>query len=286
MASEKSKVALSSFLAAIFLTAFKLIVGFTTGSLGIISEGVHSFFDLLAAGMTLIAVRYSEKPADHNHHYGHGKIENLSALVETLLLLLTCGWIISEAVHRLRTGQLEIEVTFWSFFVIVTSIVIDFTRSRALSKAAKKYNSQALEADALHFSSDILSSLVVLIGLIAYTINFLAADSISSIIVSVVVVVVSYRLGKRAINVLLDAAPQGINEKVKKIISDMKIVHDVHDIKIRNSGADIFIEMNIHLQGDTPLHDAHKIASDIETEIQNKVKHSIVHIHMEPSDHH
>ncbi|MCK9210900.1 MAG: cation diffusion facilitator family transporter [Ignavibacteriaceae bacterium] len=285
MSSEKSNVALSSFLAAIFLTSFKLIVGFTTGSLGIISEGVHSFFDLLAAGMTLIAVRYSDKPADYNHHYGHGKIENLSALVETILLLITCGWIVSEAVHRLTTGKLEIEVTFWSFFVIITSIIIDFTRSRALSKAAKKFNSQALEADALHFSSDILSSLVVLIGLIAYTINFKAADSISSIIVAFVVVVVSYRLGKRAINVLLDAAPQGINEKVKKLISDMKIVHDVHDIKIRNSGPDIFIEMNIHLLGDTPLQDAHKIASAIEEEIQSKVKNSIVHIHMEPADH-
>lgn len=285
MPNEKSKVAARSFLAAIFLTSFKLIVGFTTGSLGIISEGVHSFFDLLAAGMTLIAVRYSDKPADYNHHYGHGKIENLSALIETFLLLITCGWIVYEAVHRLSTGKLAIEINFWSFFVIVTSIAIDFIRSRALSKAAKKFNSQALEADALHFSSDILSSFVVLVGLAAYTFNFRAADSISSIIVAFVVVVVSYRLGKRAINVLLDAAPHGINEKVKKIIQDMKIVHDVHDIKIRNSGPDIFIEMNIHLEGDTLLQDAHKIASAIEEEIQSKVKNSIVHIHMEPSDH-
>lgn len=285
MSSEKSNVALSSFLAAIFLTSFKLIVGFTTGSLGIISEGVHSFFDLLAAGMTLIAVRYSDKPADYNHHYGHGKIENLSAFIETILLLITCGWIVYEAVHRLRTGKLEIDVTFWSFFVILTSIAVDFTRSRALSRAAKKFNSQALEADALHFSSDILSSLVVLFGLAAYTFNLHAADSISSIIVAMVVVVVSYRLGKRAVNVLLDAAPQGINEKVKRIIQDMKIVLDVHDIKIRNSGPDIFIEMNIHLLGETPLQDAHKIASAIEEEIQSKVKNSIVHIHMEPSDH-
>ncbi|MFA4924429.1 MAG: cation diffusion facilitator family transporter [Ignavibacteriaceae bacterium] len=285
MANEKNKVALSSFVAAIFLTSFKLIVGFSTGSLGIISEGVHSFFDLLAAGMTLIAVRYSDVPADYNHHYGHGKIENFSALIETLLLLLTCAWIIYEAVHRLTSGKLEIEVTFWSFFVIITSMLIDFTRSRALAKAAKKFNSQALEADALHFSSDILSSFVVLIGLIAYTFNIRTADSIASIVVAFVVVVVSYRLGKRAINVLLDAAPQGINEKVKKIINDMKIVHDVHDIKIRNSGPDIFIEMNIHLQGDTPLQDAHKIASAIEEEIQSKVKNSTVHIHMEPTNH-
>jgi len=285
MSNEKSNVALNSFIAAIFLTSFKLIVGFATGSLGIISEGVHSFFDLLAAGMTLVAVRYSDKPADFDHHYGHGKIENFSALIETLLLLITCGWIIYEAVHRLSSGKLEIEVTFWSFFVIIASIAVDFTRSRALAKAAKKFNSQALEADALHFSSDILSSCVVLIGLLAYSFNFKTADSISSIFVAIVVVVVSYRLGKRAINVLLDAAPHGINEEVKKIIDDMKIVHDVHDIKIRNSGPDIFIEMNIHLHGDTVLQDAHKIASDIENEIQAKVKNSIVHIHMEPTGH-
>jgi len=286
MASEKTTVAFSSFLAAIFLTTFKLVVGFSTGSLGIISEGVHSFFDLLAAGMTFFAVRYSDKPADSDHHYGHGKIENLSALVETMLLLITCGWIIYEATHRLSTGKLDIDVTFWSFCVIITSIVVDFTRSRALSKAAKKYNSQALEADALHFSSDILSSAVVLVGLFAYTINFRAADSIASVIVAIVVVVVSYRLGKKSINVLLDTAPEGIDAQIEKIIEEMNIVHDAHDIKIRNSGADIFIEMNIHLHGDTRLRDAHKIASAIEEEIQTKIKNSTVHIHMEPSDHH
>jgi len=286
MASEKTTVAFSSFLAAIFLTTFKLVVGFSTGSLGIISEGVHSFFDLLAAGMTFFAVRYSDKPADSDHHYGHGKIENLSALVETMLLLITCGWIIYEATHRLSTGKLDIDVTFWSFCVIITSIVVDFTRSRALSKAAKKYNSQALEADALHFSSDILSSAVVLVGLFAYTINFRAADSIASVIVAIVVVVVSYRLGKKSINVLLDTAPEGIDAQIEKIIEEMNIVHDAHDIKIRNSGADIFIEMNIHLHGDTRLMDAHKIASAIEEEIQTKIKNSTVHIHMEPSDHH
>ena len=148
---EKSRVAFFSVLAAIALTSIKIIVGIWTNSLGILSEALHSGLDLVAAVITLFAVRVADKPADKTHNYGHGKVENLSALVETLLLLLTCFWIIYEAVHRLISGKTDLDINIWSFIVVIVSIAIDYSRSRALSRVAKKHNSQALEDHALHF---------------------------------------------------------------------------------------------------------------------------------------
>ena len=166
VAKEKFRVALSSVIAAVFLTGTKLVVGIYTGSLGILSEAAHSALDLGAALMTLFAVRISDRPADDEHHYGHGKIEGISAFIEVILLLITCSWIIYEAAHRIINKNIEIEVTAYAFGVIILSIIVDISRSRALSKVAKRTNSQALEADALHFSSDIWSSVVVLVGLV------------------------------------------------------------------------------------------------------------------------
>ncbi len=165
MSNEKRKVAGWSVLAAVFLTGFKFVVAILTGSLGLLSEALHSGLDLVAAVITYFSVRLSDKPPDKEHNFGHGKIENFSALVETILLFVTCLWIIYEAIHRMITGKIEIEVNVWSYVVIITSIVVDVSRSRALYKVARKYNSQALEADALHFSTDIWSSSVVLLGL-------------------------------------------------------------------------------------------------------------------------
>jgi cation diffusion facilitator family transporter len=136
---EKKNVALSSIIAAVFLTAAKIIVGVLTGSLGILSEALHSALDLIAAIITYFAVHFADQPADSSHHYGHGKVESLSALVETLLLVITCAWIIYEAISRLMTGKVHVEVTFWSYAVVILAIFIDFYRSRALMKAAKKH---------------------------------------------------------------------------------------------------------------------------------------------------
>jgi cation diffusion facilitator family transporter len=153
---EKKKVALSSVFMAIFITVLKIMVGILTNSLGILAEAAHSALDLIAAGVTYFAVRISGNPPDRSHQFGHGKVENLSALFETILLFVTCVWIVYEAISRL-IEPVHVEVNIWSFAVMVTSIIVDFSRSRALMKTAKKYNSQALEADALHFSTDIWS---------------------------------------------------------------------------------------------------------------------------------
>jgi cation diffusion facilitator family transporter len=160
---EKKYIALTSVIAAVFLTAFKLGIGLWTNSLGILSEAAHSGLDLLAAIITLFAVSFADRPADEDHQYGHGKLENISAFIETLLLIVTCAWIVWEGVSRLLAHTHHIETNVWSFIVMGTSIVIDISRSRALYRVARKHNSQALEADALHFSSDVWSSLTVIV---------------------------------------------------------------------------------------------------------------------------
>ncbi|MBR9976373.1 MAG: cation diffusion facilitator family transporter, partial [Bacteroidetes bacterium] len=193
MTAEKRRVALTSVFAAILLTTMKLLVGLWTGSLGILSEALHSALDLLAAMITFFAVRVADRPPDADHQFGHGKIENLSALVETLLLLATCGWILYEAYDRLSTGGIHVDVNVWAFVVIGISIVVDISRSRALMRVARKYNSQALEADALHFSTDIYSSLVVLVGLVSVLIGFPEADAIAAAVVAGIVIWISLR---------------------------------------------------------------------------------------------
>ena len=163
---EKRAVALNSVVAATFITVLKIVVGITTGSLGVLSEAAHSGLDLIAAFITLLSVRVSDKPADADHQYGHGKIENFSAFLETGLLLLTCVWIIYEAIRRLFFRHVEIEPTLAAFLVMLASMAVDAWRSRALRRVAEKYDSQALQADALHFSTDVWSSAVVIAGLL------------------------------------------------------------------------------------------------------------------------
>jgi cation diffusion facilitator family transporter len=284
MRNEKTKVALISVFAAIFLTGFKLIIGLVTGSLGILSEALHSGLDLVAAVITFFSVRVSDKPADKRHNYGHGKIENFSAFIETALLLITCIWIIYEAIHRLVTGKTDIEVTIWSYIVVVSSIVIDFTRSRALYKVAKKYNSQALEADALHFSTDIWSSAVVLIGLICANFGFFFADSVAALVVAMIVLVVCYQLGKRATNVLLDKMPEDSFAKVKEVLKRIPEIIRYHNLRIRESGADTFIDVNIHVSSELTNIQAHAICDKIEDEVRKVIKRADVFVHAEPEE--
>jgi cation diffusion facilitator family transporter len=284
MVKEKKRVALISVGAAIFLTGFKLVIGTLTGSLGILSEALHSGLDLVAAVITYFSVRISDKPADKEHNYGHGKIENLSALIETILLVITCVWIIYEAVSRLASGKTHIEVTIWSYIVVISSILIDIRRSRALSKVAKKYNSQALEADALHFSTDIWSSAVVLLGIICANFGLFFADSVAALFVAVIVLFVSYKLGKRAIEVLLDKAPQETIEKVENVLKTYNEVMLYHSLKIRTAGADTFIKFNIHLNPTSILKDVHGLCDKIEKDLNAEIPRSEVYIHAEPQD--
>ncbi len=287
---EKQSAALTSLLAAVGLTAFKIIVGIATGSLGILAEAAHSGLDLVAALMTFLAVRFSVRPPDQSHHYGHGKIENLSALFETLLLVATCVWIVEEAIHRLTYHRADVEVNWWSFAVMITSIVIDASRSRVLSRAAKKYNSQALEADALHFQTDIWSSSVVILGLIAVKagewwpgLAFLRnGDAVAALGVSAVVTWVSVQLGRRTIDGLLDRAPEGVEQRIAAAVEAIPGVRDCHNIRVRYSGAVPFVDLHVLVDGEQTLTQAHGLTETIEAAIQNILPRADVTVHPEP----
>ena len=284
MSKEKKSAALLSVVAAVFLTTFKLLVGILTGSLGILSEALHSALDMVAAIVTFFSVRVSDKPADKEHNYGHGKVENLSALIETVLLLITCAWIIYEAINRIVTGNTHIEITVWSYIVVILSIVIDVNRSRMLYKVAKKHNSQALEADALHFSTDIWSSSVVLLGLICANFGVYWADSVAALGVAIIVLTVSYRLGKRAVDVLLDKAPANTLEVVREVLKKYPDIKQYHGLKARTAGADTFIKFNIHLEPQMTLSQVHVLCDKLEMEISGLVPRSEIYIHTEPHE--
>lgn len=289
---EKNSAALSSVIAAVGLTTFKTIVGILTNSLGILAEAAHSALDLVAALMTLFAVRMSDKPPDKEHPFGHGKIENLSALFETLLLLATSAWIIYEATQRLFFKKAEVEVSVWSFIVMGTSIAIDYTRSRILYRAARKYNSQALEADALHFSTDIWSSTVVILGLIGVTIaRFIPglgwmseADAIAALVVALIVIFVSGELGWRTIKGLLDTAPDGMTEQIIAKVRRMKGITDCHAVRIRPSGARWFVDLHVTMDGERTLNETHALTEKIEKKVWELLPNSDVTVHVEPKE--
>ena len=254
MRAEKRAAAGNSVIAAVVITVLKIVVGFTTGSLGILSEAAHSGLDLIATLITFFSVGVSDKPADADHQYGHGKVENFSAFVETGLLLLTCGWIIYEAGVRLFFRHIEIEPSLAAFGVMVFSMGVDWWRSRALGRIASKYDSQALEADALHFSTDIWSAGVVILGLVLvmagrnYHVDWLRdSDPIAALFVAGVVVSVSWRLARRTVDALLDAAPPGVRSKIQDAVSRVDGVLEVDRVRIRRAGNRYFADLTVGL---------------------------------------
>lgn len=287
---EKWQVALSSVLAAVLLTTMKLVVGLMTGSLGMLSEAAHSGLDLIAAGVTLLAVRVSGRPADREHTYGHGKVENLSALFETLLLLATCVWIMYEAIQRLLFKEVEVEASPWAFIVMGISIVVDISRSRALARAAKKYRSQALEADALHFSTDIWSSSVVIVGLLMVQLAewwqlpwLVHADAVAAMGVAGIVIYVSLQLGRRTVSDLLDAVPPGVRDEVLAAVRRLPEVLDVQQVRIRRSGAETFADIRLSVARHTGLEQAHAIAASAERAVHELLPGADVIVHVDPT---
>jgi cation diffusion facilitator family transporter len=287
--AEKRRVALISVLAAVFLTAGKLVVGLTTGSLGILSEAAHSGLDLAAAALTVAAVWVAGLPADKEHTYGHGKAENVSAFVEILLLLLTSVWIVHEAVARLFfETKVQVEATKWSFIVIGASLLVDFTRSRALMRVAKKYKSQALEADALHFATDVWSSLVVLGGLALVSLSkywetpWLAkADSVAALGVAAIVVWIGIRMGREAVAELTDAVPSDVQERITQA-AKVPGVLDTQRVRVRRSGPETFIDVTLLMKREEAFETAHEIATQAEEAIRAHLPGSDVVVHLEP----
>jgi len=288
---EKNVAALNSVVAAFLLTGLKVVVGLLTGSLGILAEAAHSGLDCAAAIITWVAVRAASKPADRDHDYGHGKVENLSALIETLLLLGTCAWIIRESFLRLTSHRVEVDASIWAFAVMGISIVVDVSRSRMLYRVAAKHRSQALEADALHFSTDIWSSAVVILGLLGVKLagwypglSFLVqADAVAALVVAAMVVVISGRLGLRTIQGLLDSSPPGAGESIKAAVAAMDGVFDCHAVRVRHSGPYYFVDLHITVDGEQSLRAAHELTERVERAVEAILPGADVTVHPEPA---
>jgi cation diffusion facilitator family transporter len=289
MRTEKRAVASNSLLAATAVTALKIVVGLTTGSLGIMSEAAHSGLDLVAAIVTLLSVRVSDKPADAEHQYGHGKVENFSAFIETGLLLLTCIWIVSEAIKRLFFHHVEIEPSLAAFLVMFVSMAVDFWRSRALAAIAVKYDSQALEADALHFSTDIWSSAVVVLGLLlvwlgrSYGARWLGdADPVAALCVAGVVIQVSWRLARKTTDALLDAAPTGVRTQIMAAISRVEGLLEIDRVRIRRAGNRYFADISIGLARNVTFQRSEQVVDAVTSAVHEVLPDADVVVHSIP----
>jgi cation diffusion facilitator family transporter len=289
MRAEKRAVAGNSVFAAIAIASLKVVVGLSTGSLAILSEAAHSGLDLVAAVVTFLSIRVSDKPADAEHQYGHGKVENFSAFIETGLLLLTCIWIIYEAFERLFFRKVEIAPSIVAFAVMLLSMGLDYWRSRALAQIAAKYDSQALEADALHFSTDIWSSAVVILGLIlvqvghSYGITWLhSADPLAALVVAGVVIYVSWRLARRTIDALLDAAPAGVRTQIRDAVSRIGGVLEVDRVRIRRAGNRYFADLTIGLARNVTFQRSEQMADVVTSTVHDILPDADVVVHSIP----
>jgi len=269
---EKTKVALISIIASASLALFKFVIAQMTGSLAILSEALHSGLDIMAAIMTLYAIRMVIRPPDLEHPYGYAKFESLTSLAETILLFVAAGWIFYDGFQRIFFIHSEPEITFFSFAVMIVSILVDYSRSKTLYRIAHKYGSQALEADALHFKTDMLTSGVVLVGLVVvYLFGISNADSYAAIIVAGVIVYTSLGLGRRTLDVLLDKAPKGIQGQILESITGFEGVKNVHSVRVRKVVSETFVDLHIEVPRIYTHDKAHKIATNVENKIRNEI---------------
>ena len=280
---EKVRVAITSIIASASLALLKLVVGLSTNSLGILSESLHSGLDFVAAMMTLYAVRIVMRPRDLKYTYGYAKFESISSLLQILLLFAVAAWVFYEGIERILAFEaIRPEVTIVSFAIMFISIGIDFGRSRALYRTARKYGSQALEADALHFKADMFSSAIVLAGLsLVFFLDIPKADAYAAIAVAGMIVYTSLGLGRRTLDVLLDKAPKGAYHQILESVSGLEGVDRPHDIRIRKMGPETQVDMHIEVPR-TYTHDtAHKVATIVEEKVKQILPNSDVLVHVD-----
>ena len=288
---EKQRVALASVFACLVLVAMKTAAGLSSNSLGVLSEAVSSGFDLIVTLVTYFSIRIAAKPADADHQYGHGKVENFSALLETGFLLLACGWIVWEAISRVRGQGGRVEASLTAFIVLFLSLGIDLARSRALSRVAKKHQSQALEADALHFSVDLWTTVVVLFGLAAvwasdrFNLPWLRhADPLAALVVAGALLFLLLQLGRKSASVLLDAAPAGVRARVEEAVAGVEGVLRVDRVRTRQAGNRSFVDVTIAVPRTLPFERVHQISDQVETAVEKVLPHADVIVHMEPRE--
>src|SRR5664279_108398 len=289
MSKEKRTVALASVAAATGMTILKIITGILTGSLGMLSDAAHSGLDLLGAALTFFSVRVSDRPADDAYTYGRGKIESISAFTETFLMAVSCIWIVSEAVSRIFLHPVEIKPSIWPFGVLLLSIAVDYWRSQQLKAVARKTGSQALEADALHFASDIWSSVAVLLGLgasmigIHYHLRWLRfADPVAAVTVSVLILNFSWKLARKTVAVLMDAVPAETRYAMLAEVQGTDGVLSVEQARVRRSGNSYFADLTLAMPRNLTFQRTEQLVREATAAVQRVLPNADVVIHTVP----
>lgn len=301
--SAKRVAAIFSVTAAAIVTLLKLITGLLTGSLGMLSEAAHSGIDLIASGITLFSVQVADRPADEDHNYGHGKVESLSALIETMIMLASCIWIVTEAMHRILSRQhLALQQSIWPFSVLVFSIAVDFTRSRALARAAREHRSDALAADSVHFATDMWASLAVMIGIAAtyvglrYDVPALQyADPVAALVVAAIILKVSWTLARETVDALLDATPATdptTHERITKAELRSNLIHDLNAIpgvlsvdrlRTRRSGSNYFADVTLGMPRSLTFQRSEQVTMEATEAVQRHLPGADVVVHTVPT---
>ncbi len=292
--AEKRSAALLSISAACTMTALKLAVALSTGSLGILSDAIHSGVDLLASALTFLSVRISDRPADANHPYGHARFENISAFIETFLMVASAIWITTDACRRIFFHPVQIHYSFWPLVVLAVSVCVDLWRSHQMRTVAQRHGSAALEADALHFSTDVWATSAVFIGLVASWISASRwgarlhlgwlhyADPVAAIVVSGIIVYLSWKIAHRAIYVLTDAVPREVLASVLREVRATKGVLGVDQLRMRRSGTRYFADLTLSMPRQLTFQRSEQLVSDATQAVQRIVPETDVVIHTVP----
>lgn len=281
---SKEKIAFISVIVGFALTLIKGIAGILTSSLGLLSESLHSFLDFGAALSAFFSIKIASKPADEKHTFGHGKAENLSALFQAFLLFITSIWIIYESIQRIFSKKVEVEANYLAFSVISISIICSIFSSKLLKKGSIYYKSQALEADGLHYTSDVYSSFVVLLGLIFTKYGFSLFDSIAAIFVAILILFATYKLLLRAISDLMDTYPEEIKEGTKNILKTFENIKEIEKMRVRKSGPTIFMELTLKTNSSFSVFQSHELSKEIEDKLKENIKELDLIIHFHPAE--
>jgi cation diffusion facilitator family transporter len=281
-ARSQQRTALLSVFAAVFLVAIKLVSGLVTGSLGLIAEAAHSGTDLVAALLTLFAVRIAVRPADQEHNYGHGKAEHLAALAESTFLMAVSAFLAYQAARRLigDTGH-EVQTTWWAFAVLFVVIAVDASRAVVSHRAARRLHSAALASNALHFASDLGGSLAVLAGLVLVAAGEPRADAIAALIVATIVMGAAARLAAGSVAVLMDRADAEAEQAVRAALAQFGDL-EVRRLRTRYAAGRDFVDLVVAVSADAALAQAHTTADAIEAAIRRELPGSDVLVHVEP----
>jgi cation diffusion facilitator family transporter len=284
-AVDRRRTALVSVAAAVLLVTVKLVTGLITGSLAFVAEAVHSGTDLVAALLTLYAVRVAIRPPDRDHQYGHGKAEHLAALGESAFLILVSVAIAAESLRRLIDGDYHgVEATWWAFAVLAVVIALDASRALASRRAARRFRSPAFASNALHFASDLAGSVAVLIGMIFVSAGQQSADAIAALFVAALVVAAGLRLARQSVDVLMDRTELGAEDRIRGALARLAEPLELRRIRVRQAAGRHFADLVVAVPSDAGVTQAHAIADDVERVVEESLPGADVVVHIEPGE--